>query len=517
MPLARVRNGILEGLELADGVVAFLGVPYAAPPVGEARWRPPAPVADWQGTRDATKFGPAAAQEAVPQNSLFHGGETVFSEDCLYLNIWSPPAVVQTSCPVIIWLHFGAFGFCSGQHPVTDGAAFSRRGIVVVTLNYRLGRFGFLAHPALSQDAASGCSGNYGLMDQIAALRWVQDNIAAFGGDSDRVTIYGASSGAFSVSALMASSHARGLFHRAVGGSGGAFGAAAANTGIGDMLQTREAAEQAGLKAMAGTGAFSGTDLRGLTTEQVLVAGGAFDFANGAEGVFDTRYPILDGDILSETPFETFRAGRQACVPLIVGSVDREETAVPFMTSPTTWRESAARFGDEREAFLDLYDARDEQETIASSRQASAARLFRSQSRLWADLHSMRAPVYSYCFTEAAPVPASTYAEQAFGDDLGAFHSSDVPYFFGNLDARAWRWSDADRRLSAAMMDYLVNLAATGQPRAEGAAAWPVYTGERPDVLRLATPIGIERRTPSREHAFWERQYARPLEAAVVK
>ncbi|MFD0662660.1 carboxylesterase family protein [Thermocatellispora tengchongensis] len=304
----RTAHGRLGGTLSGDRAVrAFKGIPYAAPPVGPLRWRPPRPAPRWDGVRPATAYGPVAPQPAIPATSLYFAGDQSQSEDCLYLNVWGPADPAERR-PVIVWFHIGAFLFGSGSAgagPVSDydGEALARAGAVVVTVNHRLGRLGFLAHPWLTAESPDGASGNYGLLDQIAALRWVQENIEVFGGDPTRVTVAGVSAGAASISALMTSPLARGLFHRAIAGSGGLFGPVAESCGINDLIQDLPAAERSGVRLGDLLGVRSPEELRALSPQRLASVHPQaerpfrMDFlpVPVGRGDFDTAWPIIDG------------------------------------------------------------------------------------------------------------------------------------------------------------------------------------------------------------------------------
>ena len=351
-----VQGGVISGAQ-ADGVWSYLGIPYAAPPIGELRWRPPQPVESWEGTRSCLRYGPSCPQQtSLLETALLGVGRT--SEDCLYLNVWTPARSPDEKLPVMVWIHGGSFTSGSGSMPVYAGEKLAGAGdVVVVTINYRLGPFGFLAHPELSKESPRGVSGNYGLLDQIAALKWVRHNIAAFGGDPQRVTAFGESAGAISILDLMASPLAGGLFQRAIVQSG-----ILLEAGLGSQTGTTLAqAEQAGeaFARRAGvdsSGAAALAAMRGLSADELLAAA-------GQKGDFLTAglsyKPVVDGYVLPDSATDVFAAGRQLDVPLLIGSnSDEGETFVAQMGSPTPAQYRAyirAAFGESADAVLALY------------------------------------------------------------------------------------------------------------------------------------------------------------------
>ena len=359
--------GTVKGTTTADGKIRiFKGIPYAAAPVGENRWREPKPAPAWQGVRDALEFGAQCMQGQVFDDITF---PRPASEDCLNLNIWTPAATANDRLPVMVWIHGGGFQVGAGAEPRHDGEAFARKGIILVTINYRLGIFGFLSHPELTRESAHNASGNYGLLDQIAALQWVKANIAAFGGDPSNVTIFGESAGSFSVSALMASPVAAGLFHKAIGESGAYFTGGTGTLG----LQPLEATEEQGTKFAASIGAASLADLRAKSSEELLAA------AMKAQPRFS---PSVDGYVLRESAYTTFAAGRQAHVPLLAGwNADESRASVTLNPEKPTAQSFAddvrKRFGAQADAILTAYLPRP---TATRSRRPPRWRAIRSSA-----------------------------------------------------------------------------------------------------------------------------------------
>src|SRR6266850_2687529 len=319
----RVDGGLISGTTV-DGVRSFKGVPFAAPPVGDLRWKPPQPVLAWQGVRQADNFGPICPQSPYPSGSMYYSPPQTQSEDCLYLNVWTA-AKVGDKRPVMVWIHGGALTRGSGSNAAYDGTALAKKGVVLVTINYRLGPLGYLAHPELTSESPQHSSGNYGVLDQIAALKWVQKNIAAFGGDANRVTIFGESAGSWSVNALVASPLARGLFHRAIGESGGSFGP---GTYLREDRNALPSAERIGVAFAKAAGADSIKALRALPADKIVEV-----FNNDPEGKKFRTQPNVDGWVLPDEIRNIFAKGKQNDVPVIVGSNGNEMTT---LTVPAT-------------------------------------------------------------------------------------------------------------------------------------------------------------------------------------
>jgi para-nitrobenzyl esterase len=456
------------------GVRAYLGVPYAAPPVGELRWRAPREPDEWPNVRSAEKFSASCMQGP---NTPFGPWTTEFlllgpvSEDCLYLNVWTASRSNERR-PVLVYVYGGGFSSGSGDVPVYDGSPLAERGLVVVNMNYRVGSLGFFVHPELT--AESGASGNYGLMDQVAALEWVKQNIANFGGDPNRVMVAGQSAGAMSVYLLTASPMAKGLFQRAAIESGpGGLAAMGVATGRG-VARPRADAEQDGLRYATALGAKNLAELRKLPASRFVGGGGGVRFG-----------PVVDGRFLVENPAETFAAGRQNDVPTIEGLNADEGSA-----SPTYGRQTAEqfrqaitqRYGERAPRFLAVYPTATEAQArwaqIESGRDAGIAGV---QQLLLERAKTSRTPAYGYYFDHAIPWPDKP--------QYGAFHTSEVPYVFGTLDKLQRPWTDVDRKLSATMMSYWTNFATSGDPNGFGIPAWPAFSAQSPTLLRIGDQI----------------------------
>ena len=472
----RTTAGLVRGIEGSrPGVRAYLGMPYAAPPVGERRWRAPAPLLGmWTNVRSASTFGPSCMQGP---NTPFGPWTAEFllrgpmSEDCLYLNVWTA-ARANERRPVLVYVYGGGFSSGSGDVAVYDGAPLAEKGLVVVNMNYRVGALGFFAYPELT--AESGASGNYGLMDQVAALEWVRENIANFGGDPERVMVAGQSAGAMSVYLLTASPMTKGLFQRAAIESGpGGLAAMGVATGR-SVARPRADAEQDGVRYATALGAKNLAELRKLPASKFVGGGAGIRFG-----------PVVDGRFLVENPAETFAAGRQNDVPTIEGLNADEGSASPNYgraTAEQFKQQITQRYGDRAARFLAAYPAATDDDArraqIESGRDAGVVGVLQM---LGERAKTSRTPAYGYYFDHAIPWPDKP--------QFGAFHTSEVPYVFGTLDKLQRPWTDADRKLSATMMTYWTNFAATGDPNGAGVPTWPTFTPAQPTLLRIGERI----------------------------
>ena len=469
-PQVRTESGVVSGRS-DHGLSVYKGVPFASPPVGDLRWRPPSAVAPWAGIREADTFAPACVQDGVSMP-----GETppTVSEDCLYLNIWTPAKNAAEHLPVIVWIYGGGYRNGSASMPLYWGDRLAHQGVIVVTIAYRLGPLGFLALPELTRESAHHSSGNYGLMDQIAALEWVQRNIAALGGDPRRVTIAGQSSGSISVSVLMASPLAKGLFQRAIGESGGLF----------EPLQLAPNyllanAERDGEKYVASLGVASLAELRRLPAARLT----------GGPTAGGVTHPVLEPYLLPRTPYEVFASGQQNDVPLLIGSNAEEArslTDVSHTTGATFAADIENSFGKLPPAIVAAYPH-------ATDAEAQKARLdlerdlrFGWDMWAWARLQAKtgRSPVYYYSFRQRPPFPAgSLYA------GWGASHFAELWYVFDHLNQAPWRWTPADRTLARDMSSYWSNFARSGDPNGRDLPAWPAFTNAAGRVLYLGDPV----------------------------
>jgi para-nitrobenzyl esterase len=480
----KTTGGMVRGAAMADGRIrVFKGIPYAAPPVGDLRWKEPQPVRAWEGTRDATAFGAQCMQGPIFDDIKF---PRAASEDCLNLNIWTPAASPGDRLPVMVWIHGGGFQAGASAEPRHDGEAFAGKGVVLVTVNYRLGVFGFMAHPELTRESSHHASGNYGLMDQIAALRWVKDNIAAFGGNSDNVTIFGESAGSFSVSALMASPLAKGVFHKAIGESG-AYLAGGSGT---LALQSLSTTEQQGTRFGSTIAADSLAALRAKSSEELL---------KGALPIQPWFTPNLDGYVLTEDVHATFAAGKQAHLPLLAGwNADEIRAGVVLAKDKPTVQSFGEnvrkRFGEQADAVLKAYNPANDAEAVESAAALGSDMFIGYATWKWIEMHASAggAPVYRYSFDRKIPVApdAKVNGVAATSRDIGARHAGEIEYVFGALDSiKNVTWEASDRKLSDAMTTYWSNFARSGDPNGSNLPKWPRYPGDGGRVLHLDETI----------------------------
>jgi para-nitrobenzyl esterase len=503
----KTASGSVQGTTTANGQIrVFKGIPFAAPPIGELRWQPPRPAAAWQGVRDATAFGPRCMQGQIFSDIVFKE----LSEDCLTLNIWTPAKVASDRLPVMVWIHGGGFQAGAGAEPRHDGEAIAKKNVVLVTINYRLGVFGFLAHPELTRESKRNASGNYGMLDQVAALRWVQENIAAFGGDPGNVTIFGESAGSFAVSALMASPLAQGLFQKAIGESG-AFMAGDASA---LPLKPLADVEQQGVKFAAALGADSIAALRAKTADEVLMA---------AMKMQPWFAPGIDNYFLVEDVAATFAAGKQAKVPLLAGwNADEVRGGVVLAkdkpTAAAFEQTTRKRYGAHADRILQAYPASNDAEALESAAALASDTFIGYGTWKWIEVHQKTGglPVYRYSFDRKIPVPPGNTMNgvPATSRDIGARHAGEIEYVFGALALSLPNvpWEPIDRTLSDAITTYWTNFARTGDPNGSGLPAWPKYAdGGR--VLHLDEKIQA---LPDAHRARYEALDAFVQKTAVV-
>ena len=479
----KTTAGLVQGSSTSDGQIRiFKSIPYAAPPIGSLRWQPPRPAPAWDGVRDATSFGPRCLQGQIFSDIVF----TDLSEDCLTLNVWTPAKTEKDRLPVMVWIHGGGFQAGAGAEPRHDGEPLTRKGVVLVTINYRLGVFGFLAHPELTRESDRSASGNYGMLDQVEALRWVRDNIAAFGGDAANVTIFGESAGSFAVSGLMASPLAQGLFHKAIGESGAMFTRGSGTLALRSLAET----EELGAKFAAALGADSIAALRAKPSDEVLKA------ALKTQPWFS---PNLDGYFLREDVAATFAAGRQAAVPLLAGwNADESRAQVTLAkqkpTAESFTADTRKRFGDDADAILKAYPAATDADAIESAAALASDQFIGYTTWKWIEAHRQtgRAPVYRYRFDRKIPIEPDRTANgmPVTAQDIGARHAGEIEYVFGTqaLSLPKVPWEPADRKLSDAMMTYWSNFARAGDPNGPGLPKWPRYDRDQ-RVLHLDETI----------------------------
>lgn len=517
-PANRVQtaNGLLEGTAVAGGIRVFKGVPYAAPPVGALRWLAPQPAPRWTNVRPATHFGPRAMQ--LPLFSDMNFRSNGVSEDCLYLNVWTPAKAARDKLPVLVYFYGGGFVAGDGSEPRYDGESMARQGVVAVTVNYRLGVFGFLAHPDLSRESPHHASGNYGLLDQSAALQWVQQNIAAFGGDPAQVTIAGESAGSYSVSAQMASPLSKTLFARAIGESGSLL-----TLGPGPLPLAE--AEQNGTAFAASIGAISLAALRAVPGQQLLDATGQ----SGAP-----RFTVaVDGYFLTQSPVATFAGGQQAHVPLLVGWNSQEMGYQALLgaepPTPENFYQAVQKlYGSRAEEVLRLYPAATAPEAAQSATDLASDRFIAYGTWKWADMHGQTGgqPVYRYLFgrsrpattakTGSAPVTSAGGGSKqaATAPELpaqGAVHSAEIEYALGNLATnKVYAWTPNDYGVSETMQHYFANFIKTGNPNGHGLPSWPAAkSGTDAQVLYLNVTTRAEPEQHRVRYLFMDQQPAK--------
>jgi para-nitrobenzyl esterase len=491
--IVKTAAGKVSGVASTDGLVtSFKGIPFAAPPVGQLRWHAPEPVAPWTDVLKADHFGASCMQGP---NTPFgpwtreYMYVTPASEDCLFLNIWTPQPSSTALLPVLVYIYGGGFSSGSGDVPVYDGEALARTGMVVVTFNYRVGAFGFLAHPGLTAESKHHASGNYGLMDQIAALQWVKENIQSFGGDPARVGIAGQSAGAMSVQDLIASPLAKGLFHAAIADSG--------IGGRGVPVRTLAEGEKAGTDFAAAKKVGSIADLRALPAADLLARPGpGLQFA-----------PIVDGWVIPDQPMLlTTSVGRDNDVPVITGfQADdfRMGGGLPAVTAASFTERAHKTYGSMADEFLKLYPA-DNDEQAKQSEATSARDRARSGMYLWASKRAAthKSPVYTYYFDRAIPWPAHP--------EFGAFHSGELPYTFGNLKLLDRPWEPVDQKIAHTMMTYWKGMAASGDPNSGSAQRWDPVEPSMRSVMRLGADSGPMPPTDNARFKFWKRYFESP-------
>ena len=479
MLIVKATNGSLQGAE-DSGIRTFKGIPFAQPPVGGLRWKEPQPVKNWEGIRKADKFGPRAMQRAIFGDMNFRSNGV--SEDCLYLNVWTPAKSANEHLPVLVYFYGGGFVAGDGSEPRYDGESIARKGIVAITVNYRLNVFGFLAHPELTKESPHHASGNYGLLDQSAALHWVQQNIAAFGGDPKKVTIAGESAGSFSVSAQMATPLSKNLIAGAIGESGSLLGTSPP-VALSD-------AEQIGVKFAAGVGAKSLAALRAMTAAEILEATAKPEASH---------FPVtVDGYFFSKPPVEIFEKGEQAHVPLLVGWNSEEMNYRALMGEDKPTKENYEKtvqklYNDRSSEVLKVYNAATDKEVEEVATALASDRFIGFSTWKWSDLQSKTGgqPVYRYLYSRPRPAMRAEMGNAVAGlaggvikgnDPAaakmpapgGAVHSAEIEYALGNLSTnRVYDWQPEDYKVSEIMQAYFANFIKTGNPNGLGLPTWP--------------------------------------------
>jgi para-nitrobenzyl esterase len=488
-----IDSGSIQGVAQDDGVTAFKNIPFAASPVGDLRWKAPQPVAAWEGVRDCTQFGPMCPQPDYPKESIYWIDPLPQSEaDCLNLNVWTATDRGDDLRPVMVWIHGGALTRGSGRLPRYDGANLVKKGVVVVTINYRLGALGFLAHPELTAESDHESSGVYGVLDQIAALEWVQRNIEALGGDPSRVTIFGESAGSWSVCTLQASPLAAGLFHGVIGESGGTFQTMNA---LSETRHGHDSSESGGLRFQEALGAADLAEMRSTPVD---------DLVEASTTGFGWR-PAVDGWVIPDEIYTIFSQGKHNDVPVIVGSNADEGTALLGDGYPKSVDALKAiarrRYGDRADEFMKAYSAETADEAQDAYMASFRDEWFTWQMRTWARLtKNGDAPAYLYYFSRVPPQPGS--------DRLGAYHAAEIPYVFNNLHTSKFDLNDAEYEFADQVSDYWVNFAKTGDPNGEGLLRWRAYAEEDEHYLAFGNIIRGDQHLLTEQCDFYEIFYA---------
>lgn len=516
-PRVTITNGTLEGVTESSGVRSFKGIPFAQPPVGDLRWKEPQPVQNWTGIRKANRFGNKGMQKPIFGDMGFRAEK--MSEDCLYLNVWTPAKNAKEHLPVLVYFYGGGMMAGDGSEPRYDGESMSKKGIVVLTVNYRLGIFGFLAHPELTKESPHHASGNYGLLDQYEALKWVKKNIAAFGGDPGKITIAGESAGSIAVSALMASPLSKDLIAGAIGESG-----AMINPTMAPI--TLAAGESKGTVFAGKVGAASLADLRKIPADQLM----DLSYTNGMGGVPAT----VDGYFLPESPVQLFTEGKQAHIPLLAGWNSAETSYPSLLRKDEPTPENYAKvikelYGDKSEEILKLYPGTTNQEVMSSATALASDRFIVYSTWKWIDLQSQTGtkPVYRYVFSKSKPPVTAAMengtpglaggiikgkeetAVEAPAAPAGAPHAFEIEYAMGNLHYnKFYAWTADDHKVSETMETYFANFIKTGDPNGGSLPEWPAIKDHTNVIyINLDTITKAEKEQHRARYLYLDKEY----------
>lgn len=482
--IVQTANGKVEGSTNTEkSVRIFKGIPFATPPIGELRWKAPQAPKNWTGILKSTEFSASPMQNKPAPFSCwteeFIAKPEPLSEDCLYLNIWTSAKKTKEKLPVFVWIYGGGLNSGSANCDIYDGEEMSKKGVVFVSINYRVGIFGFMAHPELSKESSKNSSGNYGFLDQMEALKWIQKNITAFGGDPNNITIAGQSAGSFSVNALVASPLAKGLFHKAIAQSGGLLS--------GRLSNNLEASEQQGVKFMEKTGASSVADLRNKTAIEIQNLSNGFRFGT-----------TLDGYVLPTDLVQNFEKGLFNEVPLLTGWVTGDGTLMGNTPISVEKYEAEAKtnFGNKAESFLNLFPAKTDEEAKASKTKLAMFQFAAMPSHLWAGFNKTHKS-YLYQFSHVPP-------DKPNFPNYGAFHTSEVPYALHSLKKWNRTWRAADWELEDKMASYWVNFAKTGNPNGKGLPEWKAYSKEKGHIMEFGDTTILKEAPFKKELDFLE-------------
>ncbi len=511
-----IANGTIEGeFDIKTNIQSFKGIPFAQPPVGDLRWKAPQPVTNWNGVKQTKKFGPRAIQSNVFGDMGFRSDG--MSEDCLYLNVWSPAKSANEKLPVLVYFYGGGFAAGDGSESRYDGENMAKKGIVTLTVNYRLGIWGFFSHPELTKESPNRASGNYGLLDQNAALKWVQANISKFGGDPKRVTIAGESAGSIAVSAQMASPLSKGLIAGAIGESGGSIFPTLAPVSLAE-------AEKTGLEYAQKIGATSLKNLREMSTLELYQKS-----LGSSLGVFKTT---IDGYFLTKTLPETFEAKQQAMIPLLLGWNSEEMTyraltAGKDINNETYIQKVKELYGKKADEVLKLYPTGTLEVTEQSATDLSGDRFIAYSTWKWFDLHRKNStqPVYRYYYTHPRPEMRDNSLEAGLAGGVikknsntpkapipkGAVHSAEIEYAMGNLAGnKDYAWTESDYAVSETMLNYFANFIKTGNPNGDKLPVWPMSKNEeKPEIMIIDLASKSVRAENDARYLFLDKEYSK--------
>jgi para-nitrobenzyl esterase len=454
----KVEEGLVQGT-IEDGLIVYKGIPFAAPPVGELRWKAPQLAAKWEGVRQADKFAPGPIQGGNPPSGK--------SEDCLYLNVWTPAKSANERIPVLVWIYGGGFGGGSTAESTYSGEKLAKKGVVLVSIAYRVGTLGFMAHPELSAESPNKASGNYGLLDMIAGLKWIQKNIAAFGGDPNKVTIFGESAGGIAVSMLCASPLAKGLFHGAISQSGGSFGPPRPTTFPGENLKRLPDAESSGVAYAKTAGVSSIADLRKIEADKLPAGRG---------------WPIIDGYVIPDDQYKLYEAKKYNDVPILVGYNSDEGASFSPPATPEAYINGVKnRYGKFADDLIKAYPV-GTTTVPKTARDLARDAAFGWHTWIWARLHAMKGKTkaYYYYFDQHPDHPQDS---PRYG--YGSPHGQDVGFVFQHLNPNSQQATPTDQQISEAMATYWTNFAKYGHPNGNGVPQWPAFSDANPVVMHF--------------------------------